>query len=183
MKNLIFLFLLLSCFSTLLLGTFWNQFYPAHVSLKESISLHTIDGEEVLLGLGTIRDTVLFSGYRNCPTVCANALPILQKIASVHADRPLQVVFLDLTGDQNARESILRPEHFPNIKWVRMEETFAKHLLSKIHLERASADHHSSRVLLQRRGSDQFEIMENFSERLFLDWSEKSKKSLYSFSK
>lgn len=133
-----------------------------------------------MFGKQSEKDTILFTGYRNCSTVCANTLPILQKLAKQNQNARLQVIFIELTGSEE-KKKFLEPKFFPDIKWVKVKAEQEPILLSLLQLDRFERDHHSSRVVLHRGGSDIIQVVDHFSESKYNDWSQNSKKSLSLF--
>lgn len=177
MKQFLLILILVGIISGLFLGTITQSLFKIRVKLEEPIQLTTVEEEILELGQNSKVDSILFTGYNNCYTVCAKTLPILQKIAKNHSLGNLQVIFIELpNGD--GQSAFLASNQFPNVKWVRLPPEQKSKLLKIIHLESYQKSHHSNLVLLHKSGSEEIEFLENFSETKFEEWNQNTKKSL-----
>ncbi len=172
MKNFLYVLLIVGSFLSLFIGVFWNHFFPRTISLDRPVNLISLKNESLILSKNSGVDSIIFSGYSNCYTICAKTLPLLEKIATEHPTEALQVIFLELKKN-SPQSGRLVPEQFPTVKWVSVNSEQERQLLSDLGLESYSTDHHSAVVLLHKKRANYLELVENFTESKYNDWSKK----------
>ncbi len=170
MKNFIFIFLLSLCVIGLFIGVIWTTFRPVKIQLKDDIYLVDVRGQSLTISKENHFDTLIFSGYRNCASVCSRTLPILESMAKDPNLKETQIVFLDLT-DAQAKVEILTPKQFPHIRWIYPPKSKLRETLSLLGLDRSDTNHHSARLLIHKRHSDTLTWREKIDSDFPKEWA------------
>ncbi|WP_411823754.1 hypothetical protein [Leptospira sp. 'Mane'] len=169
-KNIIFVFIILICFGLLAGSAFFINSRTIRLDPEEGIRIPDRSGENVLITKGDDFSTFVFSGFTNCPTICANSLPWLEKIASESPQNKVKVIFLDL-GELGNSDSGKMVFPFPHIRRVSLDKRESRQILEKLKLNRSNTNHHSSRLLIHREFSDQIEWVDRVDSRFYANWA------------
>ncbi len=141
------------------------------MNLEEGIEIPNGIGETVSISRKDDFSTLVFSGFLDCPTVCATSLPWLEKIVSESPPNQTKVVFLDLSETENPSGLAKLSARFPHIQRVKPDAKERHSVLEKLRLVRSNTNHHSSRLFIHRAGSSEMEWVDRVDSLFYANWS------------
>ncbi len=173
-QNSIFAVILLLCVGVLFSFSFVLEKGGSYLPFRKEIRLS--DGREA--GNGKIvrilpedpHDTLVFSGFLDCPTVCATSLPWLEKLGEAADSNSLRLVFLDLSGDFGDEKEEIHRMRFPHVVRIVVPPSNQREILSQLGLDRFEKSHHSARLFIHERKSDKITWQNRVGEKFYKDW-------------